>query len=147
VVDCVTVIAGAADLEGLTGLVDRAMDAGWGRSRIETALQGPLSRARIARSASGEDVGFVLARRIEDGLEIDLVGVLPEWRRRGVAAALLSGLLAEERVRGLAEARLELAELNAAAQALYAQLGFVVVGRRSRYYPDGDDALLLTRTW
>jgi ribosomal-protein-alanine N-acetyltransferase len=42
--------------------------------------------------------------------------------------------------------QLELAATNAPALALYQGLGFVVVGRRSRYYPDGEDALLLSRT-
>ncbi len=31
------------------------------------------------------------------------------------------------------------------AQALYAGLDFVVVGRRARYYPDGETGPLLTR--
>jgi ribosomal protein S18 acetylase RimI-like enzyme len=35
---------------------------------------------------------------------------------------------------------------NRSAHALYAGLGFVVVGTRSRYYPDGEDATLLTRS-
>jgi ribosomal-protein-alanine N-acetyltransferase len=46
---------------------------------------------------------------------------------------------------GLAEARLELAASNDPARGLYERLGFMVVGRRKRYYPDGDDALLLSR--
>ena len=41
--------------------------------------------------------------------------------------------------------RLSVFTVVVAAAALYAGLGFVVVGRRERYYPDGEDALLLTR--
>ena len=89
-------------------------------------------------------IGFVLSRRILDLLEIDLVGVDPMSRRGGVAARLLARLIEAERVAGLVEARLELSASNSAASALYAGLGFVVVGRRPRYYPDGSDALLLT---
>jgi ribosomal-protein-alanine N-acetyltransferase len=40
---------------------------------------------------------------------------------------------------------LEVAEGNAAARALYAAGAFRPVGRRSRYYPDGGDALVLRR--
>ena len=33
---------------------------------------------------------------------------------------------------------------NGAARGLYEASGFVVVGRRPRYYPGGEDALLMT---
>jgi ribosomal-protein-alanine N-acetyltransferase len=35
---------------------------------------------------------------------------------------------------------------NLAAQRLYLKFGFAEVGRRKRYYRDGEDALLMTRT-
>ena len=62
-----------------------------------------------------------------------------------MAKRLLVALCEAEGGAGLAEARLELSAQNAAAAGLYAALGFVVVGRRPRYYPGGSDALLLSR--
>jgi ribosomal protein S18 acetylase RimI-like enzyme len=56
-------------------------------------------------------------------------------------------LIEAERAEGMRAVELELAASNDAARALYEGLGFVVVGRRSRYYPDGDDALLLTKAF
>ena len=38
---------------------------------------------------------------------------------------------------------LEVAEDNADARKLYTSLGFVEVGRRKRYYANGDDALVM----
>jgi ribosomal-protein-alanine N-acetyltransferase len=38
---------------------------------------------------------------------------------------------------------LEVAAQNTAARSLYAALGFTEAGRRSAYYEDGGDALLL----
>jgi ribosomal-protein-alanine N-acetyltransferase len=43
-----------------------------------------------------------------------------------------------------AELILELRASNVPARALYEQAGFVVAGRRPRYYPGGEDALLMT---
>ncbi len=117
----------------------------WTRSQLEGALAGAGARAIWARSVASGPIGFVVARRIADLLEIDLVGVDPGHRRAGTAARLLRDLLLAEEGAGMAEARLELAASNAPARALYEQLGFVVVGRRARYYPDGGDALLLSR--
>ena len=44
-----------------------------------------------------------------------------------------------------AAATLEVRADNGGALALYARLGFDEVGRRRRYYPDGGDAVLMTR--
>jgi ribosomal-protein-alanine N-acetyltransferase len=38
---------------------------------------------------------------------------------------------------------LEVASGNQAARALYERAGFIRVGRRARYYPNGGDALVL----
>ena len=137
--------AAGSDLDELAVLVQRCLGRGWGRSSLETALGSQSARIQIARQQTGELIGFVVARRVADLLEIDLLGVAPEKRRRGAAAALLERLIASEQIAGVAEVRLELRASNSSAQALYAGLGFVVVGRRARYYPDGEDALLLTR--
>lgn len=142
----------ASDSEVLEALAKRSMDRAWSRDQIEGALMGAEARACLMERLPSEGeavhpVGFVLARRFGDLLEIDLVGVDPASRRRGVARRLLENLIEGERTLGMAEARLELAASNAAALALYEGLGFVVVGRRSRYYPDGDDALLLTKAF
>lgn len=162
--------AGSPDLDRLVALVAACFEPAWSAASIEGALGAREGRAYVAQSVGlaggsarrveprslggppAEDlgrekdnlVGFVLARRILDGVEIDLVGVAPEARRQGLAARLLVSLLEAERTCGAALAQLELSSGNEAAAALYAGLGFVVVGRRPRYYPDGRDALLLS---
>lgn len=131
-------------------------EAEWSSVQILSSLEDPAARVWIAegREGSSDDApesdgvavqGFVIARRIIDVLEIDLVAVRRSMRRCGIARALLGALIEGEVRSGLAEARLELASANEAARLLYEGLGFVVVGRRTRYYPDGDDALLLSR--
>ena len=91
-------------------------------------------------------VGFVLVRDLGNECEILSLGVLPRWRRRGIAQDLLRAVIAEARKRSLPSLVLEVATDNDAAGALYAALGFAPVGRRPRYYrrPDGRaDALIL----
>jgi ribosomal-protein-alanine N-acetyltransferase len=94
-------------------------------------------------------VGFVLVRDLGNECEILSLGVLPRWRRRGIAQDLLRAVIAEARGRRLPSLVLEVATDNDAAGMLYAALGFVPVGRRPRYYrrPDGRaDALILRLT-
>lgn len=141
--------AGIEDLDRLRGVVRTCFPDSWGEGALVGALRDPVARVWLAEGAESADspaIGFILARRILDLVEIDLVGVDPGARRGGVARRLLAQLLEVERAAGGVEARLELSAANAAAAALYAGLGFVVVGRRPRYYPDGSDALLLTRS-
>jgi ribosomal protein S18 acetylase RimI-like enzyme len=63
-----------------------------------------------------------------------------------VARALLDAALRDETAGGVRTALLEVRASNLAARAFYASSGFVAVGRRSRYYADGEDALLMTRS-
>ncbi len=49
--------------------------------------------------------------------------------------------------RGLESAWLEVRAGNVPAIGLYEQFGFIVNGQRKRYYKDGEDALLMMRTF
>lgn len=80
-----------------------------------------------------------------DALELQLLqlAVCPSARRRGVGRALVQRAVAE--AGDDARIVLEVADTNEAAKALYTGEGFVVNGRRRAYYPDGADALLMTK--
>jgi ribosomal-protein-alanine N-acetyltransferase len=134
-----------SDRMELAALIHASAERGWGPDSISSAIAASGGRVRLAQASDGGLLGFVLARRILDLLEIDLVGVRREHRRSGIARELLNGLIEDEAGKGLVEVRLELAASNEPASGLYAGLDFVVVGRRTRYYPDGDDAVLLSR--
>jgi ribosomal-protein-alanine N-acetyltransferase len=87
--------------------------------------------------------GLIVVRAVADEAEVLTLAVVPAMRRRGVAVALLRRAMAEAAARGAGALFLEVSTRNAAAQALYRRVGFVEVGRRRRYYPDGSDALVL----
>jgi ribosomal-protein-alanine N-acetyltransferase len=91
------------------------------------------------------DGGMILARVVADEMEVLTLAVDPTARRRGVGTCLLGTAIAWALSGGAATAFLEVAEDNRAAQALYARAGFLPVGRRPRYYPNGADALILRR--
>jgi [ribosomal protein S18]-alanine N-acetyltransferase len=90
--------------------------------------------------------GFALALDLGQQCEILSLGVLPEFRRRGVGTALLDAVRGEAVHRGAESILLEVAIDNTAALALYARQGFTPVGRRQNYYRRGQnlhDALVL----
>ncbi len=87
-------------------------------------------------------VGFFLAWKILDELELVDIAVSSEARRQGVALSLLTWLVEFARRESCLFIHLEVRAANLAAQGLYGALGFQQVGRRAHYYRDGEDALL-----
>jgi ribosomal-protein-alanine N-acetyltransferase len=89
--------------------------------------------------------GFVLARAVADEAEVLTLAVMPAVQRAGLGRALMVAAMDGAAARGARALLLEVAEGNAAARALYAGLGFALVGRRPRYYGQ-EDALILRST-
>lgn len=105
-------------------------------------LRGPAGRLWI--SATGlRVVGFLLANRVAEGLEILWMGVAPSERRAGLGRALVEAAATEPPPPS--SLFLEVRNSNASARAFYSALGFRVVGARKRYYPDGEDAVRMSR--
>jgi|SRR6185312_13894209 len=78
--------------------------------------------------------GFCAWRQISaDEAELLNLAVVPEFRRRGVASALLRTLVNEAK----GTIFLEVAEPNSAAISLYSHHGWVTTGLRKGYYQNG----------
>ena len=76
--------------------------------------------------------------------QITNIAVSPDARRRGCGRAVLNFLIGAARERGCEMISLEVRESNAAAVALYEHAGFVVAGRRKRFYRSpAEDALVM----
>jgi len=130
--------ADAADV--LAALHARAFDKPWSEPEIAKLLQNPTTFALMSRA--GETLqGFVLAWAAAGDAELLTVAVAPEARRRGVGAALVTSAGVAALVRGAATMHLEVAEDNAAARALYVQLGYEEVGRRHACYAGAGGAV------
>jgi ribosomal-protein-alanine N-acetyltransferase len=89
-------------------------------------------------------VGFIAGDRREEGFLgwIATIAVLPEYRRQGIATALI---LECERQLHTAVVRLNVRRSNAEAISLYKQLGYVQIATWPGYYGDGEEALILEK--
>lgn len=120
-------------------------DDAWSPSAFEAALSEPYG---LFFTAWAEDVlaGYGIAYRMMDEAEILNLAVLPEYRRQGIGAALLSRLLTPASDAAPCRTFLEVRRSNAAAIALYEGFGFQTVGVRRNYYVSPrEDALLMVR--
>lgn len=88
--------------------------------------------------------GFVVYRQTLDEAEIITIGVAPDARRTGIAAAMLGIIEADLKKSGTKHIFLEVAADNAPARALYEQNGYVQIGVRPKYY-DGVDAITMRK--
>ena len=80
-----------------------------------------------------------------DEAEIELVAVNEMYRRCGRGRKIVDDLLEVAKKRGVKRVFLEVRVSNAVAQRLYLQCGFAGLYCRSRYYPDGEDAIVMKK--
>lgn len=136
-------IGGPRDAERLAALLEAVQPGAW----TPAGLARELARSDglcVWLAEETRAVAVALGRIVLDELHVLDVGTAPDRRRRGAGRRVVEALLAAAAGRGCVRALLELRASNVPARALYESLGFVVEGRRPRYYPDGEGATLMT---
>lgn len=107
--------------------------------------------ANGAAGQSGALAGYLWLGQLPFDAEIQALGVMPEYRGRGVGDALMRAARVAAEHWQSERLLLEVRAGNAAAIALYQRHGFSVDGRRKHYYPAAsasdagrEDALLMS---
>lgn len=131
-------------LPQIVGIERECFSLPWTEQMLRSQLEGERC-VFLAALEENTVLGYVgLAYVLDEGY-ISNVAVAPAHRRRGAGDALIAELIRRGRALRLAFLTLEVRESNAAAVALYAKHGFLVVGRRKGYYEKPrEDALLMT---
>lgn len=117
------------------------LSTAWSERQIRTRSPETVYLMAFWEGASAGVLSASLS--LYDGELLNLA-VLPAFRGKGIAQALLEGLYL--RMEGIPELFLEVAESNFPAQRLYEKNGFSTVGRRKGFY-GGEDALLMKKEW
>ena len=136
------------DLDDVLAIERVSFKTPWSRAAFRYELtQNRVARCMVAR-AGARLCGYLCLWEIGHEIHITNLAVHPEWRRRGIARALLESILTEGRARGVLLAFLEVRPTNLEALGLYESLGFRVIGQRKGYYFDtGEDALVMEADW
>jgi [ribosomal protein S18]-alanine N-acetyltransferase len=134
-----------SDLPQVTAIERRSFTAPWSLAMFGLEISKPSSIS-LAALQGGRLLGYLVCSRYDTVRHIMNIAVEPEWRRRGIATALLDALF-EQADRPGEQYTLEVRPSNAGAVAMYQRLGFRSAGRRPGYYHDNqEDALIMWRT-
>ncbi len=90
-----------------------------------------------------EPVGYIGGRTVAGETEIFNVAVKPNFRRRGIAKALIDRFIEAAREQGTDKIFLEVRTSNLGAINLYERCGFVFCGLRKNYYTDPTENAIL----
>lgn len=93
----------------------------------------------------GDIVGYGGIMVVGDVADVQTIGTVPHVQGRGIGAAQLRWMIAEAAARGAGTLLLEVRASNAPARRLYERHGFTAVSVRRRYYPGGEDAVVMLR--
>jgi ribosomal-protein-alanine N-acetyltransferase len=132
-----------ADAASLVEIERRCFSDPWSETSFREALDSPWTFGLVAHRGNGV-AGYLIGREVAGTGEVLNLAVAPDYRRHGVARALLRAGLSYLRKRRVEEVFLEVRESNQSAQALYLSSGFRPVGQRAAYYRNPkEDALVL----
>ena len=134
----------AADADNMAGIDKICFAVPWSAQAFYDEAENELAIYFVARD--GERlVGYAGFWNVSGEGGITNVAVLPEYRRRGIAASLIGAMIREGKALSLDLLTLEVRRSNTAAQELYKKFGFEVIGERKQYYSDNrEDALIMT---
>jgi len=133
-----------ADLDQVLAIERVSFVTPWTRAAFCYEIeQNKVARCTAMKSA-GRIVGYLCLWEIGHEIHITNLAVRPDFRRRGIARALLRHVMDGARQSGVELVFLEVRPTNLEALALYESFGFRVIGRRKGYYFDtGEDALVM----
>ena len=132
----------SADAIALAKILDNAAEAAQWPPESYTSLANSPGGLLLVCKAKNQVIGFVAARQVADEAEILNIAVHGDFRRKGVASALLTAALDAFRCSAATRVFLELRESNLPARALYERYGFIRTGRRNSYYANPTEDVL-----
>jgi ribosomal-protein-alanine N-acetyltransferase len=132
----------SADAHALAHIEQQCYAQPWSAHRFIRECENPNSYILLLRNQKSP-MAYLCFWHLGPEVEIHNVACAPKWRRLGAAQTLMNHLLDWCRVHHVEQIFLEVRSSNRGAIALYHSFGFTSCGRRTGYYTNGEDALLM----
>ncbi len=114
----------------------------WAKEELIREIINPRAINLVALH-EGTVCGYIQCWYTYEDADILNVAVNEDFKRQGIAKALLSRLIFMLKEKNVQNIFLEVRVSNIPAQMLYRSLGFITLAKRERYYINGEDALVM----
>lgn len=131
------------DLETIYQIEVKSFKNPWSYENYLNELGIPFSYT-ITAKCEKEVIGYALFWIVKDQIHLNKIAVISNYRRRGVADALIDYIITKFKDTGAKIIYLEVREKNSGARKFYEKLGFRENGIRKNYYPD-DNAVMIEK--
>jgi ribosomal-protein-alanine N-acetyltransferase len=136
-----------SDLPGIL-TIERAGFGEWAWDRnLFADYKRKCGELFLVAEAGEKVVGYCIGCIARNAASLESIAVAPSMKGKGVADALLRGLLLRLRRRGIGRVGLMVKVTNLRAMGFYEKSGFRRVRRVPHYYEDGEDGVLYRLNW
>lgn len=132
------------DLDKIAALENECFSDAWSRRMLADSLLSDNFHG-ILIEEDGALVAYGGLNVAADEGEIELIAVSEMYRRCGRGRQIMEDLFEIARREGVKRIYLEVRVSNAPAQILYLKCGFRGMYCRTRYYQDGEDAIVMKK--
>ena len=126
-------------------LIEHGLPWSWTVERVAASVRRRDALVVVARDDVGRIGGFGIMRYGDDDAHLDLLGVHPGLRRRGLGRRLLQWLEQPALEAGIRSVRLEVRESNFGARRFYERLGYRPLHRLDGDYRGRESAVRMGR--
>ena len=119
-------------------------DEAWSYKTLATVFEMNTFSGVLCED-DGEVAGYGGVTVAADSADIGNIAVSENYRCGGIGTAILKRLCEKAKEKGAEKVFLEVRVSNSAAMRLYLKCGFVGAYARTRYYPNGEDCLVMVK--
>lgn len=130
-----------SDIEMVLQLQNQLAFLDWNQKQYIQEIESPSTIAIVAEKEN-DVVGFALFHLLVDESELLAIAVSPKYQRAGIGSLLFTDGKMKLQNFGADKLFLEVRESNQKARNFYESLNASLVGRRVKYYKDGESAAI-----
>ena len=128
----------------ICGLYANGFEDGWNLNMLSSAFD--TGRFCVYGAFDGDSlVGAVSVSVAMDEADLESIFVLENYRHQKIATLLFDNMQNLLLSKGIKKIFLEVRKSNTPAKTFYLKSGFSEISVRKKYYPDGEDALILVK--
>ena len=133
------------DSEPVAEIERQSFSDPWTESMLRDVLRFPVYHTFLAEEG-GQVCGYGCLIVLFEDAELANIAVAPAHRGKGIGKALMERMHETAKALGAERMLLEVRVSNEKAIGLYERYGYQRYGIRENYYPDGEDAYLMTKS-